>query len=83
MFENDSFIILPLGTDHSVALRINKDIHSAGFVQLYEKQNEFGETIMKANCYGKSISLSTLEKEMVCDKKHDELIINIELSNTI
>jgi len=69
-----NFILLPLVMNHN-SIQHTQRIKSAGFVQLYSEKDQYGFENIKADCFGKSI---TLNKES--NPKEDSKIITISLS---
>jgi hypothetical protein len=50
-------IVFSAAIQHSDMARGFNSVEGAGFVTFGSKQDEYGETIITAHCYGKSISL--------------------------
>lgn len=51
-------IVFSSAIQHSDMARGFNFVEGAGFVTFRSEKDEYGETITKANCYGKSISLN-------------------------
>ena len=69
-----NFILLPLVMNHN-SIQHTQRIKSAGFVELSSEEGQYGSQIIKADCFGKSI---TLNKES--NPGEDSKIITISLS---
>ena len=63
-----SVIVFSAAIQHKDMVGYNEKCESAGFVKFYATTNEYGETVVKANAYGESISLgikSNPEKDTI------------------
>ncbi len=61
MNDDDKFILIPQFMSHDIVIGASgfgyDRIKSAGLVQLYEARTTYDEPILKAECFGKSVSL--------------------------
>lgn len=51
-------IVFSAAVAHSDMVRHHQKVEGAGFVRFYSSKNQWGEDVISAKCYGKSISLS-------------------------
>ena len=69
-------IIFSAAIQHSDMVGFNKRCTGAGFVRFTTEVDEYGETIIKANAYGNSISLGIESQE------RDSEILTSQITNT-
>ena len=70
-------IIFSAAIQHKDMIGFNKKATGAGFVRFSTKVDEYGETIITVNAYGKSISLGIESQEK------DSRILTMQITNTI
>lgn len=58
-----SAIVFSAEIMHSEMVGYNQKAEGAGFVRFYPSKNEWGEDIIIAKCYGRSISLDVASRE--------------------
>lgn len=69
-------IVFPASIQHSDMVRFGQKCTGAGFVTFYTKEDEYGENLVHASCYGKSISLG-IESRPV----EDSQIVTRQITN--
>ncbi len=69
-------IIFSAAIQHRDMVSSNKKAEGAGFVRFSTEVDEYGETIIKADAYGKSISLGVESQE------RDSRILTMQITNT-
>lgn len=69
-------IIFSAAIQHKDMVSYNKKATGAGFVHFSTEVDEYGETIIKASAYGKSISLGIESQE------RDSRILTNQITNT-
>jgi hypothetical protein len=69
-------IIFSAAIKHSDMVGFNEKATGAGFVRFTSEVDEYGERIIKANAYGKSISLGIESQEK------DSRILTMQITNT-
>ena len=69
-------IIFSPAIQHKNMVGFNKKATGAGFVRFLTEVDEYGETIIKVNAYGKSISLGIESQE------GDSAILTRQITNT-
>ena len=60
---NGCAIVFSAAIQHKDMVGYNEKCEGAGFVKFYPKVDNYGETIIVAKCYGKSISLGISSRE--------------------
>ena len=73
---NGSAIVFSSAIQHSDMARGLGTVAGAGFVTFGSKQDEYGETIITAHCYGESISLEIKSRGDV-----DSKIVTRQITN--
>ncbi len=69
-------IIFSAAIQHKDMVGYNKKATGAGFVRFRSDVDEYGETIIKADAYGKSVSLGIESQEK------DSRILTMQITNT-
>ena len=70
-----SAIVFSAAIQHSDMVGYNEKCDGAGFVTFRSKVDEWGDTIITAHCYGKSISLG------IDSREEDSAIVTRQISN--
>lgn len=73
---NGSAIVFSAAIQHSSMVGFNQKCDGAGFVAFYTKKDEYGDEIIKADCYGESISLGIKSRG-----EEDSVIVTRQISN--
>ncbi len=73
---DDCAIIFSAAIQHKDMVGYNKKATGAGFVRFRAEIDEYGETIIKADAYGKSVSLGIESQEK------DSRILTMQITNT-
>lgn len=69
-------IIFSAAIQHKDMVGLNEKCTGAGFVNFTTEVDQYGETIIKANAYGKSVSLGIESQE------GDSRILTMQITNT-
>ena len=69
-------IVFSAGIKHSDMVRSNQSVTGAGFVRFRAEIDEYGETIIKADAYGESVSLGIKSQEK------DSRLLTMQIANT-
>ena len=72
-----SAIVFSGAIAHKDMVGYNEKCEGAGFVSFYATKNEWGEDVIKAKCFGASISLGIPSRG-----EEDEFLINSQLLNS-
>ena len=71
---DESAIVFSAEIAHSDMVRHHQKAEGAGFVRFYPSKNEWGEDVITAKCYGRSISLDVVSRE-----EEDSIIVTQQI----
>lgn len=71
-----SAIVFSAAIQHKDMVGYNEKCEGAGFVSFHTQLDQFGDTIIKAECYGESISLGIKSREA-----EDSAIVTRQITN--
>lgn len=71
-----SAIVFSAAIQHKDMVGYNQRCDGAGFVSFHVQLDQFGDTVIKAECYGESISLGIKSREV-----EDSAIVTRQITN--
>ena len=71
-----SAIVFSPAIQHSEMVKYGQKCDRAGFVTFYTQKDKYGDDIIKADCYGESVSLGIKSREA-----EDSAIVTRQLTN--
>ena len=74
---NGCAIVFSAAIQHREMVGFNEKCEGAGFVRFYAEKNSYGEDVIVAKCYGKSISLGIESRP-----EEDSQIVTRQITNT-
>jgi len=73
---NGCAIVFSAAIQHKSMVGFNDNCEGAGFVTFYTEKDSYGEDIIKASCYGKSVSLGIQSRP-----EEDSKIVTRQITN--